>query len=1677
MGKMSLKKSLLGFLLLIFAVSSVRAQIPVWYDYSLTYYKIPTAQDGIYRISAESLQASGINTSSVDPRMIRVYHRGQEVAIHVEGESDGKIDPQDFIDFYGIRNDAELDKKLYSKLPAVPNPYYNLYTDTTAFFLTVTPGTPGKRMSQRASPAGNLPQAISFETEQLQVLSDQFSLGAEYALGFRLSTYDQGEGWMGTQITKGSARDLVFSNLGTVLNAGSAKLEIGLVGRSVHPHLAVISAGPATGTQRALTQASFTGYESLQLTLDLQMSDFNANGTLVVKVIPQGPESVDNLSIAYAKITYRRPIQNGDFSARLMSFPAGNQRTVIAQVQQNYVAVDVSDRYNAKKVSVSKSGSTLSFTASVPEQPSKIWIQPEQSLNLVGTMQAVKFRNYLAQPANYILVGHRELEKPSSKYPNPLRKYAEHRASALGGGFDTLVVRMEELYDQFAYGEMSPVALQQFLKAYYPVHKPTHLFLAARSLAIYSQARLNNQNVFYRKAPQAFAFQDLIPVGGYPFSDNVYVLDIDPENPELPAMAVGRIPAKNSQQVADYLDKAIEKDQVGVTEPWQKELVHLSGGVSEFELERYFGFLNGFKAIAEGPFLGGNVTTYRKRSNSVVEVIDISGDLNEGRSMLTFFGHGSPTVIDIEIGFASDPTLGYANKGKYPVMLFNGCDYGSAFTTTYTQGEDWVITPEKGAISIMANSSIGVDVYLRRYSDAFYRYAFGDSSMIYRTLGEVKVNAERNFVELYGTSPLNYSHMEQMILLGDPGVRIFPANKPDYALKTEEVTLGTFDGAPLSAISDSLKLSFVLRNLGITNPDSLDFKVSRKLPDGTVVEFEPVKVPAISRADTLFFSVPNFLVDAAGDNQFTISVNNERVVDEMTYANNSIVYSAFIPLSGTINLFPMDFGIVSQKDISLLTQAPGKLTENRTLIVQLDTTINFNSAFRKEIRSTTSGLVEWPVSLLGGSDSVTYYWRSRYEEPKVGETDAWTNSSFSYIPNSGNGWTQRENDQLDQSGLENLQLDASRASWQYIRQKTGIEVFTVGAGVDTLNFRNTQFYYDQIPQIIDNVNNANSRLCPNGTLGLVAIDQKSLLPYLAIPVPGFDILDSRACGRVPQMIQSIQNAWITTPGNNTLQEYVTGVKDGDYVVIFSVGNVTFDAWPERAYQSLKEFGANEATLRNLKTGDPYILYGRKGMRAGEAIEIVGNPNFEVPPSQQTLSFESEVEGYFTNGVILTPKIGPASSWERFFQNVNARNWINEEEFTGFDILGVRESGEEEVLVAGALDSEIDLSSISPASYPYLRLRYSMDDPNSTQPAQLDRWQVNFEGVPEGVLLERNPGERIRLREGQSASIDFVFKNASVYNFLDSIQVDWKMTNLNTKKTENFSKKLPALKAGEQIEFAVEFNSIGRSGETELEVFANPRIQSEQTYRNNLIDLGVAFEVEGDNSTSLLDVNFDGIYIMDGDLVSPNVMVTALLKNDQSLLYKTDTLGMEIFVKKNCETCQFEKINFSNPDLSWTPASEDEDFRVSFVPGPLEDGLYTLRITNEDSPQPYEITFEVVNESQITNFYPYPNPFSTSVRFVFTLTGSEIPDEIKIQIMTVTGKVVREILQNELGPIRIGNNITEYAWDGRDEFGDQLANGVYVYRVLIRKNGQFMEHRPTAGDRGFTKGYGKMYLLR
>ncbi|UCD37683.1 MAG: type IX secretion system sortase PorU [Fidelibacterota bacterium] len=85
------------------------------------------------------------------------------------------------------------------------------------------------------------------------------------------------------------------------------------------------------------------------------------------------------------------------------------------------------------------------------------------------------------------------------------------------------------------------------------------------------------------------------------------------------------------------------------------------------------------------------------------------------------------------------------------------------------------------------------------------------------------------------------------------------------------------------------------------------------------------------------------------------------------------------------------------------------------------------------------------------------------------------------------------------------------------------------------------------------------------------------------------------------------------------------------------------------------------------------------------------------------------------------------------------------------------------------------------------------------------------------------------------------------------------------------------------------------------------------------------------------------------------------------------------------------------------------------------------------------------EQVVTDVFNFPNPFPAATDFVFTLG---IPADVTITIFTLNGIKIRtlEAFASRAGPQRI-------YWDGRDEFGDQIANGTYLYHFKVDADGQ------------------------
>jgi len=101
--------------------------------------------------------------------------------------------------------------------------------------------------------------------------------------------------------------------------------------------------------------------------------------------------------------------------------------------------------------------------------------------------------------------------------------------------------------------------------------------------------------------------------------------------------------------------------------------------------------------------------------------------------------------------------------------------------------------------------------------------------------------------------------------------------------------------------------------------------------------------------------------------------------------------------------------------------------------------------------------------------------------------------------------------------------------------------------------------------------------------------------------------------------------------------------------------------------------------------------------------------------------------------------------------------------------------------------------------------------------------------------------------------------------------------------------------------------------------------------------------------------------------------------------------------------------------------------------------------NNSSEHVLEFTVAKDEELVLTHVLNYPNPFTTRTQFWFEHNRPGQNLQVKVQIFTVSGKVVKTIKQtiNDAG-----NRSSEVEWDGRDEHGDKIGRGVYLYRLTV-----------------------------
>ena len=132
-------------------------------------------------------------------------------------------------------------------------------------------------------------------------------------------------------------------------------------------------------------------------------------------------------------------------------------------------------------------------------------------------------------------------------------------------------------------------------------------------------------------------------------------------------------------------------------------------------------------------------------------------------------------------------------------------------------------------------------------------------------------------------------------------------------------------------------------------------------------------------------------------------------------------------------------------------------------------------------------------------------------------------------------------------------------------------------------------------------------------------------------------------------------------------------------------------------------------------------------------------------------------------------------------------------------------------------------------------------------------------------------------------------------------------------------------------------------------------------------------------------------------------------------------------------------------------------KVSYPFRDLKPGLHTLSLKAWDvynNSSTAEIQFVVYDKDQelvIDNVLNYPNPFIDYTEFWFNHNSPDVLD-VSVQIFTVSGKLVRTLNGQTSGGSKTSSSISkDIVWDGRDDFGDKIGKGVYIYKLKVRSN--------------------------
>ncbi|HTO17029.1 MAG TPA: C25 family cysteine peptidase [Edaphocola sp.] len=1559
--------TVLLFISLIATNSNLGAQTQFgneWINFNQTYFKIKVGQSGIYRIPFSVLQDNGLG--AVPGAQFALYRDGQEEPIYVS--NNGSLVASDYIEFYGQQADGKMDKELYIPTSWQANDEINIISDTATYFLTYSTGS-HLRLNLKPNTIGSgAPIAEPYFITDVypnENIRDKFSNGADYYLNsssqnYYLGKYDKGEGF-GYIMYKNSNLLLTFNPLKNK-TLDNPKLTFSFLLDAVTTNSLNLlinnnSVFDTTLEKYSLIHKSVTinnsGSSLLNNPINLTLVS-NANKNLLkVKISYKRTFDFDSIDNILFKLDNYNQIQKLKFNKLNLS----NQNIVVDKTTNNiyHLGSDSSILLDA-----SASERDLCFSANA---------------FIINELNSVSFRNYneVINQGTYIILSDDEyIDIPNGG----VNQYKAYRSSLLGGNYNVLVVSANELYNQFAYGmDYHPLAIKHFIQYIQQnstwVQKPEHFFIIGKGI-FYNLVEKYKQNKTIYNYP-------IIPTFGTPGSD---VLFAEIGNSNVPSLAVGRLSVVNNNEILEYLNKVqlYEQAQSIPSFPnlenslWKKRALHIPGGSDQDLLPTFNYSLDICKNILQDTLIGAIVSKEGKGITPPGKIASLAIDslLELGTQYLTFYGHASAMAFDYNL---NNPEQVHSNP-KFPIILAYGCDLSAIFNLTNgkTISERYLLEGQGGAIAMLACTADGWTGYIEPYMQGLYsRMAKNDYG---KTLGtQIKKN-----LEFYTGIPLNYyftkGHMQTFLLQGDPAIKAFSPEKPDYYIDSSLVTVNP---KTVSTTMDSFEIKAQVYNLGKALNQNIKVLLTKnKEGENNILYSDSVFIKVLSQ-NTISFQIPIDKINDLGMFEFKINVNSDQSKDEQTHINNQANIKVYISNNNLKPIFPSEFSIVHSQGVELKASTDNAFIMPTDFILEIDTTQYFNSPFKKtKTLSSIGGVIKWIIPFQM-EDSTVYYWRTSTDTLIEGETH-WYYSSFVFLQNGSDGWNQSHFFQYLQD------------SFQYIGLKEPTRNFEVGQETKPLSIA-SKYWPDGNNDTYLGDDRIGLKSClSNNTNGMMFVLLNSITGEPLKNTNQFAGSKVVCAGRNKQF-----EFYVNTPAQRKdVMNFIDSIPNNYYIIFKSDGYLTTATTPfiiaqewlqddtlgigKSLYHSLYNLGFTNIDL--LDAQKPYAGITQKG-----------NPNFNTQfilnnSNEATVNLGLDLIFPRRKGSIKSTLIGPANAWTKLLWNSKSidSNAVGDNSY--IRVLGFSNPNS----VTGdtlftTTNKDTILSTLSASQYPYLRLEWVAEDSVNYTLPQLEFWRVMYEPLPEGAI---NPIAAYEFPDTFQMYDDINFKVAFenlTSTPMDSMLVKFKIKNFEFNTITDFGPyRFNPLAGNDTIMLRLNnISNVPFSGQNILYLEVNPDEDQPEAYHPN--NLGYFPFYVNNFPTPIKLINFD----------ATKKGTTALLKWETNNMQ--DLKGYEI--QRSKDGAKWEQIGYTNPKFTKDGAIY---INYEFIDSKPHLGLnfYRLNQLFLDGKNIYsEIKNLLFKEEHHYTFLP--NPVYSSLEISGLTTGDNIV------FYDITGKKVESLI--------------------------------------------------------------------